>query len=252
MFPRALYFALLFGKIFFILGVSGIDTIKEIWDGMDFSYLLSILLGLIPSLLCITLHELSHGYVAYLLGDDTAKNRGRLTLNPLKHLDPMGFLMMLVFHVGWAKPVPVNMWNFMEPKKGMALTALAGPMSNVLISIVFLFLYGASYYPLRGSAVGAYFSEMLELTAYISLGLAIFNLIPAPPLDGSKVLFSLIRDESYYKLMRYERYGSVIMLVLVATGALGRPLSQAISAAYGFLFPIAQWAADVVGRLMFL
>lgn len=108
---------------------------QSIWEGFDFSYILSILLGLIPSLLCITLHELSHGYAAYRLGDNTAKNRGRLTLNPLKHLDPMGLLMMLVFHVGWAKPVPVNMHHFKNPRRGMALTALAGPLSNILISL---------------------------------------------------------------------------------------------------------------------
>ena len=96
-----------------------------------------------PSLICITLHELSHGYVAYRLGDDTAKRADRLTLNPLKHLDPVGLLMMLVFRVGWAKPVPVNMYRFKNPKRGMAITALAGPVSNVLITLVFLLLYGA-------------------------------------------------------------------------------------------------------------
>ena len=96
---------------------NAISTLKTIWDGFDFTYLLSILLGVIPSLLCITLHELSHGYVAYKLGDPTAKDMGRLTLNPLKHLDPMGLLMMLVFHVGWAKPVPVNMNRFRNPKR---------------------------------------------------------------------------------------------------------------------------------------
>ncbi len=226
-----------------------ISAVQEIWDGFDFSYLLSILLGLIPSLLCITLHELSHGAVAYLLGDNTAKRAGRLTLNPLKHLDPMGLLMMLVFHVGWAKPVPVNMANFKNPKRGMAVTALAGPASNLLITVVFLFLYGAAYFFLGFDGVGGYLLEMLELTAYISLGLAVFNLLPVPPLDGSKVLFALMSDESYYKLMRYERYGSLLMLVLVASGALGRPLSALISAAFNALFPVAQWAAELALRL---
>ena len=231
------------------MGVRKISAVQEIWDGFDFSYLLSILLGLIPSLLCITLHELSHGAVAYLLGDNTAKRAGRLTLNPLKHLDPMGLLMMLVFHVGWAKPVPVNMANFKNPKRGMAVTALAGPASNLLITVVFLFLYGAAYFFLGFDGVGGYLLEMLELTAYISLGLAVFNLLPVPPLDGSKVLFALMSDESYYKLMRYERYGSLLMLVLVASGALGRPLSALISAAFNALFPVAQWAAELALRL---
>mgnify|MGYP006926719695 FL=1 len=134
-----------------------ISGLSSVWDGWDFSYLLSILLGVIPSLICIPLHELSHGYVAYRLGDDTAKQAGRLTLNPLKHLDPVGLLMMLVFRVGWAKPVPVNMYRFKNPKRGMAITALAGPVSNVLITLVFLLLYGALYVPLRGSSVGGYF-----------------------------------------------------------------------------------------------
>ena len=158
--------------------MSTIEGLQSIWDGFDFTYILSILLGLIPSLLCITLHELSHGFVAYKLGDDTAKSRGRLTLNPLKHLDPIGLLMMLVFHVGWAKPVPVNMYRFKNPKRGMALTALAGPVSNLLIAVVFMLLYGAAYIPLGRSAVGYYFLQMLQLTAIISIGLGIFNLLP--------------------------------------------------------------------------
>ena len=207
----------------------GISTWETIKNGFDFSYLLSILLGVIPSLLCITLHELGHGLAAYRLGDPTAKNAGRLTLNPLKHLDPMGLLMMVMFHVGWAKPVPVNMNRFKNPKRGMALTALAGPGTNVVIAVVFLFLYGLCYRALNGSAAGRYLLEMLNLTAVISLGLAIFNLLPFPPLDGSKILFSLLSDEGYRRLMRYERYGSLILFALVWAGILGRPLSAAIT-----------------------
>lgn len=233
------------------MGVCCISTVQSIWDGFDFSYILSILLGVIPSLLCITLHELSHGYVAFRLGDSTAKDRGRLTLNPIKHLDPMGLLMMLVFHVGWAKPVPVNMFRFQNPKRGMALTALAGPMSNLLITMVFLFLFGAVYIPFSQSAVGRYFLQMLELTASISLGLAVFNLLPIPPLDGSKILFSVLSDESYAKWMRYERYGSILMFALVATGLLGRPLSAAIQAVYRFLFPIAQGGYKLAYSLLY-
>ena len=169
-----------------------INALKSIWDGFDFTYLLNILLSVIPALVCITLHELSHGFVAYKLGDDTAKNAGRLTLNPIKHLDIMGLIMMVVFHFGWAKPVPVNMYKFKDPKRGMAITALAGPVSNILITIVFLFIYGLLYIPLQLSDVGQYILQMIMITAYISLGLAVFNFIPVPPLDGSKVLFSLM------------------------------------------------------------
>ena len=123
------------------------NTVKSIWEGLDWSYLTNILLSIIPALICITLHELSHGFVAYKLGDTTAKDAGRLTLNPIKHLDIMGILMMVVFHFGWAKPVPVNMYRFKNPKQGMAITAVAGPLMNVLITIVFLFLYGLLFRP---------------------------------------------------------------------------------------------------------
>lgn len=207
---------------------------------------------MIPSLICITLHELSHGFVAYRLGDDTAKRAGRLTLNPLRHLDPMGLLMMVVFRFGWAKPVPVNMYRFRNPKRGMAVTALAGPLSNIVISLVFLLLYGALFLPLQGSAAGRYVLEMLQITAVLSLSFAVFNVLPIPPLDGSKVLFSALSDEAYQKLMRYERYGSLALLLLVSTGILGRPLSSAVRFLYAHMIPLAQWALDRVYTLFYM
>ena len=237
---------------YFQLEVTPINSVQSFWDGFDFTYILSILLGVIPSLLCITLHELSHGLVAYKLGDDTAKSRGRLSLNPLKHLDPVGLLMMLVFHVGWAKPVPVNMYKFKNPKRGMAVTALAGPLSNLIIAVVFMLIYGAAFIPLNRSSVGQYFLQMIQLTAVLSIGLGIFNILPIPPLDGSKVIFSLLRDEDYYKLMRYERYGGIIMIILVATGVLGRPLNYLIDLVYLWLVPLAQLACDGVMYLFYM
>ena len=126
----------------------------NIWKNLDWTVPVQIVMNILPSLLCITLHELSHGYVAYRLGDTTAKDAGRLTLNPIKHIDIMGLLMMVVFRFGWAKPVPVNMYRFKNPKKGMAVTALAGPACNFLLAGVFLFLYGLLFYPLyTGGAV---------------------------------------------------------------------------------------------------
>ena len=222
------------------------DTLQTIWNGFDFSYLLEILLGVIPSLICITLHELAHGYTAYRLGDDTAKNAGRLTLNPLKHLDPIGLLMMLVFRFGWAKPVPVNMRNFKNPKQGMAITALAGPACNFLITLVTLVLYGLLYKPLSGSEVGNTVLELIMVTAYMSLGLCLFNLLPVPPLDGSKVLFSLLPDSAYVKLMQVERYGSILLLVLVWSGILGKPFSNLIQTVFSHLFPIAEAAFRLI------
>ncbi len=216
------------------------STLQSIWNGFDFSYLLEIVLGIIPSLLCITLHELAHGYTAWRLGDDTAKNAGRLTLNPLAHLDPIGLLMMLVFHFGWAKPVPVNMRNFKHPKQGMAVTALAGPACNLLITLVFLVLYGLLFRPLSNAGFGNTVLELLMLTSYMSLGLCLFNLLPVPPLDGSKVLFSLLPDSAYWKLMRVERYGSLLLLLLVWSGILGKPFSRLIQTAFSHLFPIAE------------
>lgn len=228
-----------------------ISAAQEIWNGFDFRYLLTLVQGFIPALICITLHELSHGYVAYRLGDNTARDRGRLTLNPIKHIDIMGFIMMVVFHFGWAKPVPVNMYNFKNPKRGMAITALAGPLCNLLITVVFLALYGAAYIPLYGSAAGSFVLNTLMLTAYCSLGLAVFNMLPVPPLDGSKVLYAVIPDKSYYKLMRYEKYGMILMVILVWTGVLGKPVSAAVSFLFDRLVFIGQWVCDGVFYLFY-
>ncbi len=240
-----------FDKIPIIGEVSEISAWQEIRNGFDFSAILGILLSVIPSLVCITLHELSHGLVAFWLGDDTAKRAGRLTLNPLKHLDLMGLAMMVVAHVGWAKPVPVDMMNFRNPKRGMALTSLAGPVSNVLITCVFFFLYGLLFLPLSAgsSAAGEYALEMIQLTAVISMGYAVFNLIPIPPLDGSKVLFSLMSDRAYYLLMRYERYGMILLYALVFTNLLGGPLQTAISFLADKLFVFARWGFALASRL---
>ena len=228
-----------------------ISALQTIRDGFDFTELLNLLQSVIPSLICITLHELSHGLCACALGDDTAKRKGRLTLNPLRHLDPMGLLMIVIFHFGWAKPVPVNPNNFQHPKRDMALTSLAGPAANAVITLVFLLLYGALFIPLSSGGAGRYILQMLQLTAYISLALAIFNLIPLPPLDGSKILFSALNDEGYWKLMRYERYGSILLLLLVWTGVLSKPLSQAVHSLFNGLIPISQWACDMVYTIFY-
>ena len=183
------------------------------------------LLSIIPALICITFHELSHGYVAYRLGDSTAKRQGRLTLNPIKHIDVFGLVMMAIFKFGWAKPVPVNMMNFKHPKRYMAVTALAGPVSNIVLAIVFALIYGLLY-----TRLGSYYDDwsagsmalgVIANTIHISVALAIFNILPIPPLDGSKVLFSLAPDSLYFKLMRYERFGMILLIVLV-TDVFGR------------------------------
>ena len=221
-----------------------------VWQGLNWSYILDMVISVIPALVCITLHELSHGMVAYWLGDDTAKRMGRLTLNPVKHIDGWGLLMMVLFKFGWAKPVPVNMYRFKNPRRGMAITALAGPVSNILITIVCLMLYGLLYQPLylSGGTGGMILMELIVMTGYLSVSLAVFNLIPISPLDGSKVLYSVLRDSAYEKLMRYERYGMILVMILVATGGLSGVLSTVTEWVFDKLFVVAQITFDLVNH----
>lgn len=220
----------------------------DVFHNLDWSRLTDILFSVIPALLCITLHELSHGAVAYALGDRTAKNAGRLTLNPIRHIDPWGLVMMVLFRFGWAKPVPVNMYSFKKPREGMALTALAGPVSNLIIAIVFLFLYGLLYRPLyvQGGGFAQAVFQMISTTGYLSLALAVFNIIPISPLDGSKVLFAFLSDSAYAKLMRYERYGMIVLMLLVVTGGLSGVLGTVTGWVYDKLFFIAEFAFELV------
>ena len=216
-----------------------IETIKTIWEGLDFSVLTGILLSVVPALLCIVFHELCHGFVAYKLGDNTAKSAGRLSLNPFKHLDIVGLIAMMFLHVGWAKPVPVNMNSFKNPKRGMAITALAGPLSNILLAAVVLLLYGFLYIPLlKLGDFGYVIIETLGRTAVFSCSLAVFNIFPIPPMDGSKVLFALLPDKAYYKLMEYEHYGMLIVLLLVITGVIDSVLTYLVNALVGLLSPL--------------
>lgn len=228
-------------------------TLQTIWRGLDWSYLLNIALSVLPALICITLHECAHGWAAYRLGDDTAKRMGRLTLNPLKHIDIIGLAMMVLFRFGWAKPVPVDMRKFKNPKRDMAITAAAGPLMNVILCLAALFLYGltapGAFY--RGGAL-YYLNEGLYLTAYLSLALALFNIIPIPPLDGSKVLYSFISDRAYMQLMRYERYGMIALLALIVLSDLSGldPLSRATGWVFEKLFVFADWGFALALRLM--
>ena len=212
------------------MGGACVNTLQSIWNGLDWSYLLNIVLSVVPALLCITFHEVSHGWVAYRLGDPTAKDAGRLTLNPLKHIDMMGLLMMVVFKFGWAKPVPVNMMRFRNPKRGMALTALAGPVSNFVLALLALLCARLVYH--QYGALWDFIFDLLLTTAYLSIGLGLFNLIPISPLDGSKVLFAFLPDSAYEKLMRYEKYGMIALLILVWLGVGDNVLSTAIYNVY--------------------
>ena len=221
------------------MGGARVNTLQSIWNGLDWSYLLNIVLSVVPALLCITFHEVSHGWVAYRLGDTTAKDAGRLTLNPLKHIDPMGLLMMIVFKFGWAKPVPVNMMRFRNPKRGMALTALAGPVSNLLLAVLFLGIGKVIYlYAPYSAGMNVFFEWCLFTVAPMSVGMGLFNLIPIPPLDGSKVLAMFLPNSAYGQLMRYERYGILVLLALSWLGLGGNFLGDAIYGVYEALFHI--------------
>lgn len=200
----------------------------------DFGALTDALLRVVSVLLCLTVHETCQGLAAYALGDPTARRMNRLSLNPLHHIDWLGALSMLLCGFGWAKPVPVDMRYFKKPKTGMAITALAGPVSNFLLALLLLFCASLMTHlpaPAVNSAVIGLFDFLLT-TAILSIGLGLFNLIPIPPLDGSKVLFSFLPDRAYDTLMRYERYGMLVLLLLVWLDLGGSYLSNAIQTVY--------------------
>lgn len=170
-----------------------------------------LLLSAMAALIALTVHEFAHGYVAYKLGDDTAKSYGRLSLNPVKHLDPFGALCMILFHFGWAKPVPIDPRNFKNPRKGFAITALAGPLTNIIIGFFTAFLYLLCLSNLKGTNVAflnnLQINSLLFLSYFfsINIGLGIFNLIPVPPFDGSRILNVVLPPRLYFKVMQYEK-----------------------------------------------
>ena len=205
---------------------------------MDWAGLIDLLLSVAAILLCLTVHETCHGLAAWALGDPTAKRLHRLSLNPIRHIDPFGALMMLVAGFGWAKPVPVDPRYFRNPKLGMAVTALAGPVSNLVMAYMALLLRAillAFYHP--GSALLEGLVGFCETLAVLNVGLGIFNLIPFPPLDGSKVLGAFLPDRAYFQLMRYERWGMLLLMVLLWLGAFSAPLSA-----------VRTWVLDLLVR----
>lgn len=182
--------------------------------------------------LVLPIHEAAHAFTAVKLGDMTPKYSGRLSLNPFAHIDYLGSILIILFGFGWAKPVPVNSRNFKNPKGGMALTALAGPVSNLLVGFVFSFLYNLFYWAVFhsqitiNSTVMYFIFYLLIYIVQINIYLAVFNLIPVPPLDGSRLLTAILPDRVYYSIMRYERLLMIFVLVLCYTGILSGPLSR--------------------------
>ena len=182
------------------------------------------------ALVAIPFHEAGHALAAWLLGDPTAKREGRLSLNPFAHFDLLGTLCMVFAGVGWAKPVSTDPRNFKNPKAGMALTALAGPVSNFVLALLALLCARLVYH--QYGALWDFIFDLLLTTAYLSVGLGLFNLIPISPLDGSKVLFVFLPDSAYEKLMRYEKYGMIALLILVWLGVGDNVLNTAIYNVY--------------------
>ena len=210
--------------------------LQNLFQALDVASLQDAALRVLAVFLCLTVHETCHGLAAYGLGDPTAKSMHRLSLNPLRHIDWFGLVMMFAAGFGWAKPVPVDPRYFKEPKQGMAITALAGPASNFLLAILAIGISKAIYlYAPYTAAWDMIFSFFLYTVAPLSIGLGLFNLLPIPPLDGSKVLAILLPDRAYVQLMRYERYGMIVLLLLSWFGLTGDLISNAIMSVYGAL-----------------
>lgn len=214
---------------------------------LDFtSAIVYILSSLAVIFLTMPIHEFAHGFVADKLGDPTSRYQRRLTLNPFAHIDYIGALSILLFGFGWAKPVQVNAYNFKKPKRDMAFVALAGPMANIILAFICIFLSNLILFitnSLRLYYVVAFFFYVAQINVY----LAVFNLIPVPPLDGSRILAVVLPNGVYFKLMQYERYIYFILLGLLFTGVLDVPISTVSGFILGGLDNIASLPFKFLG-----
>lgn len=206
--------------------------LQNLIQQLDISSVGAMALRVAAVMLCLTIHEACHGLAALALGDPTAKQQHRLSLNPLRHIDWFGLFLMFTVGFGWAKPVPVDMRYFRKPKQGMALSALAGPASNLLLALLLIGFSKVIYLYAPYNAVWDTVFQFLLTTAILSIGLGLFNLLPIPPLDGSKILAAVLPDSAYYQLMRYERYGMLLLILLSFTDFGGSAISGAISGIY--------------------
>ena len=205
------------------------------------------LLYLLPILLIsLTVHELAHGWIAYRLGDPTAKSRGRLTINPLKHLDPLGTAMFVGtyllsgFVFGWAKPIPVSPYYFRNRQRGMAVVGAAGPACNFLMAVLFGLILRFTYPVLAGPGrIDTAIVEILKVFVEINIVLGVFNLIPIPPLDGSRVLGGFLPRGAYQKWVAVDRYGILILLALMV--GFQRPFFSLLSGAVNGIWDLILW-----------
>ena len=207
-------------------------------------YIIDLLICVPVVLISLTFHECAHGFIAYKLGDPTAKCMGRLSLNPVRHIDPIGAICMLIFHFGWAKPVPIDTRYFKNPKWGMAISALAGPAANVLLGFIGCFLYTLSINFIRvATGSFAYYIAYAWINfvfyfGWLNIALALFNLIPLPPLDGSRIFLIFLPEKSYFAVMKYEREISLGFLILLFLDSrlLGGHITGALSTVVYFVF----------------
>lgn len=197
----------------------------------------------VPVLAAITFHEVAHGYSAFLLGDPTAKNAGRLSLNPIKHLDPIGALALFIVKIGWAKPVPIDPRYFKEPQKGMIIVSFAGPACNFILAVIFALLFYATLIilgnPTRESASGLAtpLLKMCQAGVLVNIGLGTFNLLPVPPLDGSNILAGLLPKDLAEKYLQNSKYGIIILILLLLTGTIQKVILPVIYTLASLLIP---------------
>ncbi len=223
---------------------------------MDVQLVLTVISRLIVLFLAIPIHETAHAYISYRLGDPTAKAMGRLTLNPLKHIDPVGALCMLTTGIGWAKPVPVDPRYYRDRKGGMALSALAGPVSNLLLAFVSLifskiFLWINLALSPSGQGVVFWLYYIFYLVSIINISLGIFNLLPVPPFDGSKIFGAVLPERVYFGIMRYERYIFIGIFALLMLGVLDAPLAAANSFVFSLLDVLTRFVDKAMSSLLF-
>lgn len=209
--------------------------------------LFGILLTVPAALISIAVHESAHGYVSYKQGDPTAKNLGRITLNPLKHFDLFGFVCMVLFRVGWARPVPVNPRYYKNPRRGMSITAAAGPISNIIMAFIGVIGYelvGLISFPEMNTAyyICVTIYMFFQVFASLNVFLAIFNLIPIPPFDGSRIAYIFMPPKAYFGIMKYERFIMLGMVVLLWLGILDVPLDFLSGALLGGM----EWLVELI------